>query len=135
MTTKPLDPRLLGAGLTVTPEVLTAVFFDHWPFGLAGREVTAPAECPGCGHVYTKAAPECPTAVVARPLLHKRRHERLGLVDSVVWDQVLKVTKALHPPRPLAQRKQEKLDALPQDGLFDATDEMRQVPGRVGITP
>lgn len=67
-----LDRRLLSAGLAVTAAQLADVLWDHWPYD-GPRE--AWDRCPGCGHVYTEAAPECPTAAVARPLLARRRYE------------------------------------------------------------
>lgn len=74
-----LDHRLLSAGLAVTVAQLTDVLWDHWPYD-GPRETWD--RCPGCGHIYTEAAPECPTAAVARPLLARRRHEDIRSVEA-----------------------------------------------------
>lgn len=67
-----LDRRLTAAGLTITVSELVAILWDHWPYDAPAASWT---RCPGCGHEYADAAPDCPTAAVARPLLHRRRHE------------------------------------------------------------
>jgi hypothetical protein len=70
----PLDRRLL-AGLSVTVKDLVAVFIDHRP-GQA-------AACGTCWHRYTMAAPLCPTGVLVRELLKRRRYEDPKAVESI----------------------------------------------------
>src|SRR5690242_12842483 len=74
----PLDPRLTAPGLAVTVAQLAAVFAAHWPTnGTPPRAGVAGVNwirCPGCGHVYSEAAPLCPTLAVVWSLLNRRRH-------------------------------------------------------------
>ncbi len=64
-----LDRRLLKAGIHVTVPQLVTLFADHHP------GVPAGVKCPGCEHTYAEGETDCPTNVVVRPLLHKRRNE------------------------------------------------------------
>jgi hypothetical protein len=65
-----LDRRLLLGGLLLTVAKLVRLWADHTP---PTRPV--PGHCRTCGHIYSQAAPLCPTAAVVRPLLRSRRHE------------------------------------------------------------
>jgi hypothetical protein len=65
-----LDQRLMSAGLLLTVANLVRLWADHTP---PSRPV--PGHCRTCGHIYSQAAPLCPTAAVVRPLLRRRRHE------------------------------------------------------------
>lgn len=75
-----LDRRLVDAGLSVTVPELVAVFADHHP----GQPPAT--TCPGCGYRYPDPAADCPSAALARPLLHRRRAEHpraLGALSPI----------------------------------------------------
>ncbi len=78
-----LDPRLIMAG-RVTNDQLVAFWADHTP-----AHAPAPLTCPGCGYVYTRSAPLCPTATLIKKLMSRRRHEigNTTLLNALTYNQ------------------------------------------------
>jgi hypothetical protein len=116
-----IDSRLLAAGLSVSVPLLAQVMADHWPYGRQPGQV-----CPGCGHVYTPAAPECPTAATARPLLWSRRYE---VEPSPLASFPRAGLDLAHPPscgeapRRSARAAGRRRNTAPQpDALFELTE-------------
>lgn len=123
-TAPPGPPAPLDKLLTVgTPSVaeLADVFAAHWPDnGTPPRKPGEPGtnwtRCPGCGHVYSLAAPLCPSLATAWPLLARRRHEHPAAVADLRADLARPI------PRPAAPA-----DAGDEAGsLFDVTPYQRQ---------
>ena len=69
-----VDRRILDTDTGVALSTLVAVFADHC------RGVPAASECPGCGYRFDPddVDGDCPTNQVVRPLLQRRKHERLS---------------------------------------------------------
>lgn len=76
-----LDRRIITGGMAVSVATLVEVFADHHP------GIPVASTCPGCGYRYPDGVTDCPTAIVVRPLLYKRRHENPVALERLTPDQ------------------------------------------------
>jgi hypothetical protein len=123
-TSAAVDRRLTTAGAAVTSRLLLDLWADHYP-----AHLPSPLACPGCGHIYSRTAPLCPTAGIIRPLLRRRYHE-LGPVNTraaltyIQWADL----HERHPERlstftaaPIPRDALDTPQAVDDAGLFDPT--------------
>jgi hypothetical protein len=114
-----LDRRIVDAGLGIGLGTLVAVFADHC------RGIPVASVCPGCGYRF---APEdidgdCPTNRVVRPLLHRRKHERMSDLDPLTAVQMAELELK---PRPRPDTSAAVRPASVSGSLFDPAPYQRR---------
>jgi hypothetical protein len=95
-----LDRRILDAGAGVSLSTLVGVFADQC------RGIPAASVCPGCGHQFDPddVDGDCPTNQVVRPLLQRRKHERLSALAPLTHEQLAELeVKPRRRPRPIPE--------------------------------
>jgi hypothetical protein len=121
-----LDRRLVEAGLGVGLDTLVAVFADHC------RGIPAASVCPGCGYQFPAEDfdTDCPTNRVVRPLLQRRKNERLSALNPLSPEQIAELE--VKPKTRTTNRTTAQPEVVAGE-LFD-TDHLRRIPC-VGLDP
>jgi hypothetical protein len=114
-----LDPRILTAGIAVTLDTLVAVFADH------ARGIPAAFTCPTCEHRFDPddRTGDCPTNTVVRPLLQRRKHERIHALSRLTIAQIAELE--IKPTRPSSTT--DRVAAPDSTALFDTTSLRRHL--------
>jgi hypothetical protein len=112
-----LDSRLLNDGLGVTVATLVAVFLDHHP------GMPASTTCPACQYRYPPDVTDCPTNLVVRPLLRRRRHEDPQALTRLSSDQRMELQDRRFIRAAAAERTVSASPVESATPLFDTTQE------------